>query len=62
MNSLKRALTSWPPILWPVMTFGSLLIMVGSSGRVDPPLVIAGGRVGTGGMWGVAVPGAQGVA
>ena len=35
-------MTSWPPILWPLMTFGSLLILVGSSRRVDPPLVSAG--------------------
>jgi hypothetical protein len=42
MNPLKRAVTNWPPIIWPLMTFGSLLILVGSSGRVDPPLVVAG--------------------
>jgi hypothetical protein len=32
MNSLKRSVTRWPPIIWPLMTFGSLLILVGSSG------------------------------
>ena len=35
----------WQPIIWPLMTFGSLPILVGSSGRLDPLLVVAGGAL-----------------
>jgi hypothetical protein len=42
MNSLKGALMRWPPIIWPLMTFKSLLILVGSSSRLDSPLVVCG--------------------
>lgn len=32
MKSLKRSVMRWPPIIWPLRTFGSLLTLVGSSG------------------------------
>jgi hypothetical protein len=59
-SGLTRAVTRWPPIIWPLMTFGSLLILVGSSGRLDPSLV-AGGALAlvVRGVSRVAVPGAQ---
>ena len=33
----------WPPIVWPVMSVASLLILIGGSGQLRPPFLIAGG-------------------
>jgi uncharacterized membrane protein YuzA (DUF378 family) len=38
MNLLRR----WPPILWPLMTAASLLILAGASGDWRPGLLVAG--------------------
>jgi hypothetical protein len=33
----------WPPIVWPVMSVASLLILMGGTGGGRPPFLIAGG-------------------
>jgi hypothetical protein len=38
MHVLRR----WPPILWPLMTMASLLILAGASGDWRPGLLVAG--------------------
>ena len=38
-------MTRWPMIVWPAMTLASLLIVVGSVGRLKPELVAAGGAL-----------------
>jgi drug/metabolite transporter (DMT)-like permease len=41
--SMMETLRRWPPILWPLMTAASLLILAGASGEWRPGLLIAGG-------------------
>ncbi|MEA2456571.1 MAG: hypothetical protein QOI45_2833 [Thermoleophilaceae bacterium] len=38
-------LRRWPPILWPLMTIASLLILAGASGDWRPGLLIVGGAL-----------------
>jgi hypothetical protein len=33
----------WPPIVWPLMSIASLLILMGGTGNGRPPFLIAGG-------------------